>query len=72
MFAPHWTLKGEYLYYDLGRVTYALPRLNALDTGPGCAGAGCSPTGPTWSANAVSTTKFNGSIARVGINYLFN
>jgi outer membrane immunogenic protein len=27
MFAPHWTVKAEYLYYDLGSVTYALPRL---------------------------------------------
>jgi outer membrane immunogenic protein len=25
MFAPHWTVKAEYLYYDLGSVTYALP-----------------------------------------------
>jgi hypothetical protein len=25
MFAPHWTVKAEYLYCDLGSVTYGLP-----------------------------------------------
>ena len=25
MFAPQWTLKGEYLYYDLGTLSYSLP-----------------------------------------------
>ena len=25
MFVPHWTVKAEYLYYDLGSVTYAVP-----------------------------------------------
>jgi outer membrane immunogenic protein len=65
MFAPHWTVKAEYLYYDLGKETFALPDLVA--TVPGhCAGSTC------WSAHAQSTTRFNGNIARVGINYLFN
>jgi outer membrane immunogenic protein len=66
MFAPNWSLKGEYLYYDLGSETFTLPRLNAVDTACGAC------TVPTWSANVQSTTRFNGSIARVGINYLFN
>ena len=27
MFAPNWTVKGEYLYYDLGHVSVAPPPL---------------------------------------------
>jgi hypothetical protein len=36
MFAPNWSVKGEYLYYDLGRLTYALSPLatTAGFTGP--------------------------------------
>jgi hypothetical protein len=34
MFAPHWTVKAEYLYYDLGSVTYALsPIVQTTATG---------------------------------------
>jgi outer membrane immunogenic protein len=66
MFAPNWTLKGEYLYYDLGKETFTLPNLVAIDTNCGTC------TLPTWSAAVQSTTRFNGNIARVGINYLFN
>jgi outer membrane immunogenic protein len=59
---PRWTAKAEYLYYDLGSVSYALPGLVAN-----------APTfpAPTWVAAAQSTAKFNGSIARLGLNYKF-
>jgi hypothetical protein len=30
MFAPQWTLKGEYLYYDLAALSYSLPMVLAL------------------------------------------
>jgi hypothetical protein len=34
MLAPHWTVKAEYLYPDLGSVTYALPAIvQSTDTG---------------------------------------
>jgi outer membrane immunogenic protein len=55
-----WSLKGEYLYYDLGSHT-----LNAA-----CSSAigGCTGVAPT-----LFSTRFrdNGSIARVGLNYRF-
>ena len=59
MFAPHWTVKGEYLYYDLGELT-----VNTLLLG-------FEPTGVVQSSFAQTTTRFNGSIARAGINYKF-
>lgn len=63
MFAPHWTFKAEYLYYDLGKETLNLPPLTGNATG--CAASPC------WSANAQSTAHFNGNVVRVGINYFF-
>jgi outer membrane immunogenic protein len=63
-FAPRWTLKSEYLYYDLGNVSFRIPDLVAVDTSHG-------DTVPTWSAHVRSTTQFKGNIVRAGINYLF-
>jgi outer membrane immunogenic protein len=60
-FAPNWTVKGEYLYYDLGSVNYSLPGIVQLTSG----GAQFFGTGVTASAS------FKGSIARVGVNYKF-
>jgi outer membrane immunogenic protein len=59
MFAPHWSLKAEYLYYDLGTVdgTYPLNQFNG---------------GILWGSAAVQTsTRINGSIARGGLNWHF-
>jgi len=62
MFAPNWSAKAEYLYYDLGSLTYNA----ALST------AGLSfQAGGAAVVNVQSTAKFNGSIARVGVNYHF-
>lgn len=59
---PRWTAKAEYLYYDLGSVSYALPNLVAnVPTFPS----------PTWVAAAQSTANFNGNIVRLGLNYKF-
>jgi outer membrane immunogenic protein len=57
-----WTGKLEYLYYDLGSVSYGLPNLVAN-----------APTfpAPTWTASAASSARFNGNIVRVGLNYKF-
>ncbi len=68
MFAPQWSLKGEYLYYDLGSMdgSYTLQQ--------NCAPAACAglPAGGLWAAATVNThTEFKGSIARAGINYHF-
>jgi outer membrane immunogenic protein len=57
-----WTGKLEYLYYDLGSVSYGLPNLVAnVPTFPA----------PTWTASAASSTHFAGNIVRVGLNYKF-
>jgi outer membrane immunogenic protein len=61
MFAPQWTLKGEYLYYDLGTLSYALPGIVQLN------GAGT----PFFGAGVNSTATVKGNIARVGVNFHF-
>jgi outer membrane immunogenic protein len=60
MFAPNWTVKGEYLYYDLGHVSVAPPPVTGTVGGTVFTAVGIS-----------STAHFNGSIARVGVNYHF-
>jgi outer membrane immunogenic protein len=62
MFYPNWSLKAEYLYYDLGRVTYQLSPLVSFNA------AGIPFTGGA----PFSTTRLNGNIVRGGINYHFN
>jgi outer membrane immunogenic protein len=62
LFYPNWSLKVEYLYYDLGRVTYNLSPLTSFNF------AGAPFTGGA----PVSSTRFNGNIVRAGINYHFN
>jgi len=63
MFLPHWTLKAEYLYYDLGSVSWGSPNLVFNVAGF---------ASPTFSAvNIGSSTHFHGNIARAGINYKF-
>lgn len=64
MFWPNWSAKLEYLYYHLGNVTYSISPLVTTST---------FAAAPVWSAVASqSTTRFNGHIVRVGVNYHFN
>jgi outer membrane immunogenic protein len=63
---PRWSFKAEYLYYDLGSVTYSNGQL--VTTNPTC-GAACG-AGPAI-VNSQSTAKFNGNIVRVGLSYHF-
>jgi outer membrane immunogenic protein len=64
MFGQHWSAKVEYMYYDLGSMTFGDC---ALVTGNGTfPGAG----GPAV-VTSQSTTHFNGNIVRVGANYHF-
>jgi len=58
MFAPNWTTKLEYLYYDLGSASYAT-------------GAYDSVFGAVTVATRTST-RFEGNIVRVGLNYKFD
>jgi outer membrane immunogenic protein len=67
MFAPNWSAKLEYLYYDLGRANYptALSQV--------CNGAGCFFNGVVFGSTTGTTSlRFTGSIARVGVNWHFN
>ena len=61
MLMGNWSAKVEYLYYDLGKVSSAT---SLIANAPGFAS-------PTWVVNAQSSTRFNGSIARVGLDYHF-
>jgi outer membrane immunogenic protein len=61
MFAPQWSLKGEYLYYDLGSVT-----LNTVHNFTNLTGDTVNHA-----ANIQSVAHYAGSIARVGVNYKF-
>ena len=56
-FAPHLSAKLEYLYYDLGTVTYPVAAANIIAAGEGLF------------VNA--SQKFDGHIIRVGANYHF-
>jgi outer membrane immunogenic protein len=62
MLAPNLTFKAEYLYYNLGGISYGV--------GPLVSTSGGVPF--TTLGMAVSTNDIKGSIARVGVNYLFN
>ena len=62
MFAPRWSFKTEYLYYDLGNRSLAAPC--TVVGGARCGGA--TPT--VFFANFANT----GSVARVGLDYHFN
>ena len=62
MFAPNWSLKAEYLHYDLGRATYALSALTYYG----------GFTAPLYASAPQASTRFNGNIVRAGISYHFS
>ena len=62
LFAPNWSVKVEYLYYNLGSVTYGLTPLQNFTT-----------AGTLFTSGApFSRTTFRGNIVRAGLNYHFN
>ena len=65
LFAPNWSVKAEYLYYDLGQVTWSLPDINQF----GLFGPIIPPA--LLQTASQSTTRFNGNIMRAGINWHF-
>jgi outer membrane immunogenic protein len=66
LLTPNWSVKGEYLYYDLGSVSYALGASGSVVIPPG------APVGVLWFTNAsTASQRFNGNIVRVGLNYKF-
>jgi len=64
MFCQNWSLKAEYLYYDLGSVSMSLPALATTSTFPGA----------TLAASVAPRvrSRINGHVARLGVNYHFN
>ncbi len=66
MFAPHWSLKAEYLFYDLGHVDYSAGAIAPVLIPP-AVDAGS----PLFVNSMQARTHFDGSIARGGINYHF-
>lgn len=64
MFVKNWSAKMEYLYYDLGKISYiASPLLFTY---------GYLDASTRWSSIALASTRFDGSIVRAGVNYHFN
>src|SRR5262249_30183729 len=62
MFIPQWSVKAEYLYYDLGSVTYNGLLVDGF-TNPKLVSAPANFTN-----NVQTTTRFNGNIVRAGLN----
>lgn len=62
MFMTHWSIKAEYLYYDLGSVRYNVKPLNNFNF---------SGTLFTTTAPHSQTTNFDGNIVRAGLNFHF-
>jgi outer membrane immunogenic protein len=61
LFYPNWSLKVEYLYYDLGQLSVPMSPLVHSSTGiPFSVGA------------PYASTRFDGNIVRAGVNYHFN
>jgi outer membrane immunogenic protein len=65
MFMPNWSVKGEYLYYDLGTATWNSDPVYTV------ANHFQTSTSVANSLIAQSTTRFDGHIARAGVNYHF-
>lgn len=60
MFIPNWSAKIGYLYYDLGRVNYAVsPTVTRIPVN----------ASPVVAVASQVTTRFDGNIFRVGISY---
>jgi outer membrane immunogenic protein len=62
LFAPNWTVKAEYLHYDLGSVTYSNGALSGILAGTNTI---------AFTDLSSSTAKFTGDIVRAGVNYKF-
>jgi outer membrane immunogenic protein len=60
LFAPRWSLKAEYLYYDLGKLTYTLSPAAV------CVGACATTVG---FVTTTASANFHGSLVRIGLNY---
>lgn len=62
MLAQHWTVRAEYLYYDLGKVTY----------GGTLAYVAASNFNQGYTVGLTHTTQFDGQFVRFAVNYKFS
>jgi outer membrane immunogenic protein len=62
LFTPNWTVKAEWLHYDLGTATYSNGNMNGLLTGTNTV---------AFTDASSSAVKFTGDIVRAGLNYKF-
>lgn len=62
LFAPNWTVKAEWLHYDLGTATYSNGTMSGFLTGTNTI---------AFTDVSSSTVKFTGDIVRAGVNYKF-
>lgn len=70
MFATNWSVKAEYLCYDLGSKQLNVGQLTRVWNG---SVPGPYPAGTILSQlNTRASSSFNGNVARVGVNYHFN
>ena len=58
MFMPNWSVKAEYLYYNLGNITTPATIVASANN--------------AWSYQATNSTQFTGNLARAGVNYHIN
>ncbi len=65
MIAPNWSLKAEALYYDLGSAQFAASPVGALASSN-------RSTIVIFAATPVTRLRFDGVIARAGVNYHLN
>jgi outer membrane immunogenic protein len=72
MFAPNWSLKAEALYYDLGSASFASGPVGAVDP-DGTNLSIIGVPGAVLFANSLATrVKYDGVLARLGVNYHFD
>ncbi|MDH4982999.1 outer membrane beta-barrel protein [Hyphomicrobium sp. D-2] len=67
LLGANWSLGGDYLYYDLGKERFSAGSVAPMVL-PNAAGQGA----PLFVNDLTGSTRFNGQILRVGVNYHFN
>jgi outer membrane immunogenic protein len=67
MLDRNWTVKAEYLHYDLGTATYSNGRMSAFATNQSNLPLGAV----SFSDLSTSSVEFSGALVRAGVNYKF-
>ncbi|GLI91030.1 alginate export family protein [Methylocystis echinoides] len=75
MFMPNWSLKAEYLYYDLGAAVAADQHATGLSFSAATSvwtGTGAPSTRPPYDYGVATRTRFDGNLFHAGINRHFD